>query len=84
MFDPELMAKVNLVVGEQLSLERRAAGLTCLELDQAADLLPGTVLDSERGGKLSVRSLDAICLVLGLDTGEFLDAAQREVKARGI
>lgn len=55
MGDRELHARINLVVGEQLSLERRAASLTCLELDQASSLLPGSVMDAEQGGKLSVR-----------------------------
>lgn len=80
--DLELFAKANTVVGEQLSLERRAAGLTCLELDNAAFLLPGTTMHVERGGKLSSNTLDAIGLVLGFDPKEFLEACLREARRR--
>ncbi len=82
MDDLELFAKAGPVVGEQLSLERRAAGLTCLELDNAAFLLPGTTMHAERGGKLSRRSLEAIGLVLGFDPAEFSRACAREVRRR--
>lgn len=82
MDDLQLSAKADMVVGEQLSLERRAAGLTCLELDNAAFLLPGTTMHAERGGKLSGRSLAAIGLVLGFEPEEFTQACDREVRRR--
>ncbi len=82
MDDRELLAATDMVVGEQLSLERRVAGLTCLELDNAAFLLPGTTMYAERGGKLSRRSLEAIGLVLGFDPGDFSQACEREVRRR--
>ncbi|MBF6347624.1 MULTISPECIES: hypothetical protein [Nocardia] len=82
MDDLGLFAEADVVVGEQLSLERRAAGLTCLELDNAAFLLPGTTMHAERGGKLSRRSLEAIALVLGFDPGDFSQACEREIRRR--
>ncbi len=82
MDDQELFAEADVVAGEQLSLERRMVGLTCLELDNAAFLLPGTTMHAERGGKLSRRSLEAIGPVLGFDPREFLQACEREVRRR--
>ncbi|WP_459547444.1 hypothetical protein [Nocardia sp. X0981] len=82
MDDLDLFAEINTVIGEQLSLERRAAGLTCLELDNAAFLLPGTTMHVEWGGKLSAKTLDAIGLALGLEPGEFLAACRREARRR--
>lgn len=78
---PHRLSEEDLAVAAQLRAERARADLTQAELASRAELAINTVRRIENEERtMSLPQLFALCRVLGIEPGRFIDAAQASMR----
>lgn len=78
------VTEYKVAIGEQLALERKAAGLNQTHIAEQLGVSRRTVSDIERGLNPNMDNFTNYCLLLGVDFALIVARARLAIKARNL